>query len=164
MKDITIGQAQKMTAPAPFALLSACDGEGKTNLMAVSWWTYLSNHPPKLGACLSNKGYSGGLIRESGEFAVNVVDESLKEAALMCGRSSGRATDKIAEFGIGTVDASEIKAKLVAESKVSFECRLTDALDIGDHTIYIGDIIAIHGDESKKQLYAFDGYARLDTV
>ena len=95
MKDITIGQAQKMTAPAPFALLSSCDSEGKTNLMAVSWWTYLSNHPPKLGVCLSNKGYSGSLIRESGEFSVNVVSESLKDAALMCGRCSGRTLSLI---------------------------------------------------------------------
>lgn len=164
MKDITIGQAQKMTAPAPFALLSSCDSEGKTNLMAVSWWTYLSNHPPKLGVCLSNKGYSGSLIRESGEFSVNVVSESLKDAALMCGRCSGRTTDKVSEFGIETVDASVVKAKLVADSRVSFECRLTDCFDIGDHTIYVGDIAAVHGDESKKQLYAYDGYARLDTV
>lgn len=59
MKDLTIGQAQRMTAPAPFALLTSIDKEGKTNIMAVSWWTYLSNHPVKLGACLSNKGYSG---------------------------------------------------------------------------------------------------------
>ena len=42
MTDLTIGQAQRMTAPAPFALLTSADKEGKTNIMAVSWWTYLS--------------------------------------------------------------------------------------------------------------------------
>ena len=67
-----------MTAPAPFALLTSADKEGKTNIMAVSWWTYLSNHPVKIGACLSNKGYSGGNIREGGEFAICVVDEQLR--------------------------------------------------------------------------------------
>ena len=50
MTDLTIGQAQRMTAPAPFALLTSADKEGKTNIMAVSWWTYLSNHPVKIGA------------------------------------------------------------------------------------------------------------------
>ena len=100
MTDLTIGQAQRMTAPAPFALLTSADKEGKTNIMAVSWWTYLSNHPVKIGACLSSKGYSGGNIREGGEFAICVVDEQLKDSALQCGRCSGRSTDKAAELGI----------------------------------------------------------------
>ena len=55
MKELSVGQAQKMTTPAPFALLSSVDGAGRTNLMAVSWWTYLSNHPVKIGACLTKR-------------------------------------------------------------------------------------------------------------
>lgn len=89
MEQLTIGQAQKMTSPAPFALLSSVDETGRTNLMAVSWWTYLSNHPVKIGACLSNKGFSGGNIRAAGEFALNLVDETMKQKALECGRCSG---------------------------------------------------------------------------
>ena len=100
MQNITIGQAQRLTAPAPFGLLSVRKEDGSTNLMAVSWWTYLSNHPPSLGVCLSKKGLSGSLLEESGEFALSIVGESLREAALKCGGCSGRAHDKAAEFGI----------------------------------------------------------------
>lgn len=164
MKDLTIGQAQRMTAPAPFALLTSKDGEGKTNIMAVSWWTYLSNHPAKLGACLSNKGYSGGNIREGGEFALCIVDEALRESALRCGSCSGRNTDKAAKFGIELADAKEIAPKVVKESKVVFECRLSDMMSIGDHTFFVADAVAVYGDESKKQLYAYDGYGRLGTA
>jgi flavin reductase (DIM6/NTAB) family NADH-FMN oxidoreductase RutF len=164
MTDLTIGQAQRMTAPAPFALLTSADNEGKTNIMAVSWWTYLSNHPVKIGACLSNKGYSGGNIREGGEFALCIVDESLREAALGCGKCSGRNTDKAAEFGIALADAKTIAPKVVEASKVVFECRLSDMVEIGDHTLFIADVAAIYGDESKKQLYAYDGYGRLGTA
>ena len=71
MTDINIGQAQRLTAPCPFALLSVLRDDGSTNLMAVSWWSYLSNHPPTLGACLSKKGLSGELIRKNGEFALS---------------------------------------------------------------------------------------------
>ena len=85
MKNISIGQAQRLTAPAPFGLLSVRRNDGGTNLMAVSWWTYLSNHPPMLGVCLSKKGLSGSLITESGEFALSIVGENLREAALNCG-------------------------------------------------------------------------------
>ncbi len=164
MTELTIGQAQKMTAPAPFALLTSADEAGKTNIMAVSWWTYLSNRPAKIGACLSNKGYSGGNIRAGGEFALCIVDEKLKDAALRCGTCSGRNTDKAAEFGIELVGAKEIKPEVVEASKVVFECRLSDMLEIGDHTFYVADVIAIYGDESKKQLYAYDGYGRLATA
>ena len=132
--------------------------------MAVSLWTYLINHPPKLGVCLSNRGYSGKLIRESGEFALNIVGKALQEAALNCGRCSGEKVDKVSEFAIEMSEASEIKADLVADSRVSLECRLTNCFDVGDHTIYVGEIISAHGDEGQTQLYAFDGYSRLDTL
>jgi len=164
MKELNIGQAQRMSAPAPFALLSSVNREGKTNLMAVSWWTYLSNHPVKIGACLSNKGYSGGNILEQGEFALNLVDESLKEAAIRCGTCSGRSVDKAAEFGIALCDAKNIAPKVVEASKLVFECRLSDTLAVGDHTFYVADVVGIYGDESKKQLFAFNGYGKLDTV
>ncbi len=164
MTDLTIGQAQRMTAPAPFALLTSIDKDGKTNIMAVSWWTYLSNHPAKIGACLSNKGYSGGNIRESGEFALCIVDKTLKEAALGCGKCSGRSTDKAAELGIALTDAKTIAPKVVAASKVVFECKLSGMTAVGDHTFFIADVAAVYGDESKKQLYAYDGYGRLGTA
>ena len=56
MEKLTIGQAQRLSAPSPFALLGTKSAGGKENFMAVSWWTYLSNHPPMLGVCLSDKG------------------------------------------------------------------------------------------------------------
>lgn len=164
MTDLTIGQAQRMTAPAPFALLTSADKEGKTNIMAVSWWTYLSNHPVKIGACLSNRGYSGGNIREGGEFAICVVDEQLKDSALQCGRCSGRSTDKASELGIELAEAKMISPKVVAASKVVFECKLSDMLEVGDHTFFVADVVSAYGDDSKKQLFAYDGYGRLGTA
>lgn len=164
MNDLTIGQAQRMTTPSPFALLTSIDEAGKTNMMAVSWWTYLTNRPPKIGACLSNKGYSGGNIRANGEFALCIVDEQLKQAALNCGRCSGRDNDKAELFGIALTDAKAIAPKVVEASKVVFECKLCDMLEVGDHTFFVADVIGVYGDESKKQLYAYDGYGRLSTA
>ena len=164
MTDINIGQAQRLTAPCPFALLSTKKDDGGTNLMAVSWWSYLSNHPPTLGACLSKKGLSGELIRKNGEFGLSLVGEDLREAALNCGRCSGRTTDKAADFGIPLEDASAIGTKLVAGSRVQFECRLVDTKEVADHVLYIAEIAAIHADPEVRHLFAFDGYARLDTV
>ena len=164
MTDINIGRAQRLTAPCPFALLTSLRDDGGTNVMAVSWWSYLSNHPPTLGACLSNKGLSGELIRRNGEFALCVVGEELKDAALRCGQVSGRKLDKAAELGVPLEEAAKIKAKVVSGCRVVFECRLVDTKEVGDHTLYIAEPVAIRGDESVRQLFAFDGYARLAAV
>jgi len=72
MDLMTIGQAQKLTSPNPFALLSVRKNDGTTNVMAVSWWNYASNHPATVTVCLSSKGYSGQCIRESGAFGLNI--------------------------------------------------------------------------------------------
>lgn len=164
MVNINISQAQRMSAPCPFALLGTKSAEGTANFMAVSWWTYLSNHPPMLGVCLSNKGYSGGVIKEQKEFSLCLVGEQMRAAALECGRCSGRTVDKIQRFGIETMPASVIGAPLVSNSRVCFECRLTDALAVGDHTFFAAEIVAVHGDDTTPQLFAFDGYSRLGTI
>ena len=153
-----------MTAPAPFGLLSTRRDDGSTNLMAVSWWTYLSNHPPMLGVCLSKKGMSGALIQKNGEFGLSIVGEGLKDAALRCGQCSGRDTDKAGLFGIPLCPAARIDTELVTGSCVSFECRLKDMAQAGDHVFYLAEIVAMRGDERIKPLFAFDGYARLASL
>ena len=157
-------QAQRLTAPSPFALLSSLKEDGSTNLMAVSWWTFLSNRPPMIGVCLGKKGASGKLIQSTGEFALNIVGEELKEAALRCGSCSGRDVNKAEMFSIPLEAASEIAPKIVSGSRVVFECRLTDMKEVTDHIFYIAEITACSGDDSVKQLFAWDGYARLDTA
>jgi flavin reductase (DIM6/NTAB) family NADH-FMN oxidoreductase RutF len=158
MKNIGIGEAQRLTAPAPFGLLSVKRPDGRTNLMAISWWTYLTNHPPMIGVCLSKKGLSGELIRGSGEFALNIVGCGLAERALKCGQCSGRTVDKAEQFEIPLVRAEQIGAEIVSGSRVTFECRLAGSFDVGDHTMYLGEIAVIHADEDVKQLFAYDGY------
>ena len=164
MNELTIGQAQSLTAPAPFGLLSTRLADGTTNLMAVSWWTYLSNHPPMLGVCLSKKGLSGSRIAETGEFGLSIPGDEIREAALQCGMCSGRAVKKAEEFGIPLVPSMEIASELVAGSRVCFECRVKETADAGDHTFFLAEIVAVRGDESVPQLFAFDGYARLSTL
>ena len=164
MTELTPGQAQRLTAPAPFALLSARKADGTDNLMAVSWWTYLSNHPPMLGVCLSKKGLSHALIEETGVFTLSVVGEALRDAALQCGRCSGRDRDKAAEFGVALESASTVAGSLVSGSRAAFECRLVSQTEAGDHIFYLAEILACRGDAEVKQLFAWDGYSRLDTV
>ena len=160
----TIAQAQKFSSPNPFALLSTRTAEGKNNLMAISWWTYLSNHPATIGVCLSKRGYSGGLIAAAGEFCLCIPDGTLREAALKCGQCSGREHDKAAEFGIVLTDAQHVSVQRVRDSRLVLECRLVQQIEVADHVLYIAEVAGAYGDPDAKGLYAMDGYHRLNTV
>ena len=164
MLNITVAQAQKLSSPAPFGLLSVRKEDGSTNLMAISWWTYLSNHPPMLGVCLSKKGLSHSRIEAEGEFALNIVGEDLRAAALSCGTCSGKTRNKAQEFGIDLESAEIVRCQVVKNSRVVFECRLKDSIDAGDHRFYLAEILCARGDENIHQLFAWDGYARLEPV
>ncbi|MBR3136201.1 MAG: flavin reductase family protein [Clostridia bacterium] len=161
MDRITLREAQKLSSPNPFALISTVDEKGRNNLMALSWWTYCSNNPPTVAVCLSKKGYSGCLIKATGEFALCLPNESLQEAAFRCGTCSGRDTDKAQLFGITLESASEIAPMLVSQSKVALECRSTQIVETGDHYLFVADVVAAHGDPGAKHLLAEDGYTCL---
>ena len=77
---------------------------------------------------------------------------------------AGRDVNKAEMFSIPLEAASEIAPKIVSGSRVVFECRLTDMKEVTDHIFYIAEITACSGDDSVKHLFAWDGYARLDTA
>ena len=129
--------------------------------MALSWWTYCSNNPPTVAACLSKRGYSGKLIKESGEFALCLPDETLEKSAFLCGTCSGRDTEKAERFGIELIDAEAIRPKLVARSKVALECSVTQTLEAGDHDLFVAEVVAVHGTPDAKHLLSENGYAAL---
>jgi flavin reductase (DIM6/NTAB) family NADH-FMN oxidoreductase RutF len=164
LQPITVHQAQVLTSPNPFALLVSSDQEGRPNLMALSWWTYVSNKPAALAVCLSQKGYSGELIKASNEFALCVVADELKDAAFFCGTCSGRHVDKVAKTGIELVPASQIRTGLVQKSRVAFECKVTVIVPAMDHNLFIAEIVAVHGDAAAAQLFAMQGYRELAAV
>ena len=87
---MTIRELQATTSPHPFGLVTSLKEDGRTNLMALSWWTFVSNTPPLLAIAVSNRGYTGTCIRRTGEFGLCLVGEGLNDRALRCGACSGR--------------------------------------------------------------------------
>ena len=164
MERLNFGQAQQYTSPNPFALVSTCTADGRNNLMALSWWTYLSSRPATVGVCLSKRGFSGSLIAEQGEFCLCVPDASLRDAALRCGTCSGRVHDKAAEFGIVLEPAELVKPMRVSASRLVLECRLLQQVEVADHILYIAEVLGCYGNGDAQGLYAMDGYRRLNTV
>lgn len=164
MQELTISAAQKLTSPNPFALLTVKKENGSVNVMAVSWWTYVSNNPATLAVCLSKKSYSGSCILREGKFSLSLPGADLADAAFRCGTCSGRDRDKVGDFGIPITVTADFSQGLVEGSRVNFSCTLKQSCDVGDHTLYVARIDKILGDESVKALYAYNGYSKLVSV
>lgn len=161
---MTISEVQKLLSPNPFCLIGTTKPDGETNLMALSWWTYVSTHPATIAVCLSQRGYSGQLIEERGEFTLSVVSDQIREVAFACGTCSGRAVDKAKEFGIALSEPTSIGTRYVEASRAAFECKLCSTVPVADHRIFIAEIVAIHANPEATQLFALNGYSKLGTL
>ncbi|MBQ7475442.1 MAG: flavin reductase family protein [Clostridia bacterium] len=164
MEHVTIKDAERMTSPNPFALVATRKEDGTANVMALSWWTYVSNSPATVAICTSDRGLTGSLIKKNGEFTLSMPDESIKEAAFLCGTRSGRDCDKAAEFGIELEDGETVGAPHVRMSALVLECRLVNAVAVGDHTMYIAEVTSVLADASRRPVFAAEGYKRLTAV
>jgi flavin reductase (DIM6/NTAB) family NADH-FMN oxidoreductase RutF len=132
---------------APTLLVSSGDGREKTNIIAVGWAGTLVSEPPTLAIGIRPGRYSYLLIKETGEFVVNVPTQEMLPEIDYCGTVSGRNVDKFKELDLTPVPASEVSAPLIAECPINVECRVVEHLRIGTHGIFLGEIVALHVDE-----------------
>ncbi|MCI8622257.1 MAG: flavin reductase family protein [Provencibacterium sp.] len=135
-----------LLAPIPPALVS-CGTLEAPNVLTVAWTGIVATHPPLTYISLRPERYSYGLIRESGEFVVNLTTEALVRAADFCGARSGRTVDKMKEMKLTPLAASIVSAPLIAESPVHLECRVRQVIPLGSHDMFLSDIVAVQVDE-----------------
>ena len=160
---VEIGKFQKASSPNPFALVTSRKEDGSTNIMALSWWTYAANKPvPTIVIFVSSRGFTGELIKKTGEFGLCLPDESIAQAALKCGTCSGRDTDKANEFGIELQEAETIGAKLVAKSQAVLECKVAKTMLVQDHIMFLAEVQATHINPQYTHISAMEGYGKLE--
>ncbi|MDO4846113.1 MAG: flavin reductase family protein, partial [Oscillospiraceae bacterium] len=159
-KEIGIGQAQYLTSPNPFAIVSSLKEDESTNVMALSWWTYVSNHPALVAIAIGNNSMTGKNIREREYFAVSLIGKELGHAAFLCGTCHGFDCDKAEMFGIPLTREGADPVAYVAGARVNLICKLRRAIDLDDHSLYIGEVIRTYGDEDVEAVYAINGYGR----
>ena len=100
MQKINLPAAAKITSPNPVSIVCTLREDGETNLATVSWWTYLSYNPSMIAYAMAKTSYSGERVRETKKVVLTVPSEALTSAVLGCGSTTGRKTDKVAQFGI----------------------------------------------------------------
>lgn len=116
---------------------------GKPNIITVAWAGTVCTNPPMLSISVRPERYSYHMIKESGEFVVNLTTEALVRAADYCGVRSGRDVDKFAAMGLTPLPSQKVSVPGIAESPVHLECRVHSITPLGSHHMILADIVAV---------------------
>lgn len=161
MEHILITEAQKKTSPNPITLVCVERPDNSTNLTAVSWWTYLTNHPPMIGFSVSQKSYCAELIPSSKGIMLCIPSKNIINETFNCGCFSGRDVNKSEKFGIELIGAD---TKFPKHSKLAFKCKIEKSVEVGDHIFFVCKVDDILYNKDEIQIYSWDGYSHLDTL
>ena len=149
-----------LVAPVPPAMVTCGnDADGSANIITIAWTGIVNTVPPKTYISVRPSRHSYNLIKNSGEFAINLTPASLVKKADFCGIYTGAKVDKFAKCELHKEQASEISCPLIAESPLSLECKVTDIIPLGSHDMFLADIVAVDVDEN---LIDQNGKLRLD--
>jgi len=135
-----------LTSPVPPCMVS-CGTMERSNIITVAWTGITNTVPPKTYISVRPSRQSYQLIKEGGEFVVNLTSAELVKKADYCGVYTGAKVDKFAKCGLTKEKASEVSCPVIAESPLSLECRVTDIIELGSHHMFLADIVAIDVDE-----------------
>jgi flavin reductase (DIM6/NTAB) family NADH-FMN oxidoreductase RutF len=134
--------------PFPNLIVSCVDKDGKNNALAVGFAANASIDPPMVMVGIVPDHFSRHIIKESGEFVINVPAKGFESEYYYLGTKSGRDEDKFAALGLKWESGSKVKAPLLSDCPVNIECKVVASIKPGTHELFVGRVEAIHCDES----------------
>ena len=137
-----------MLYPLPAVLVSTADKQGNQNVFTVAWTGTVCSNPAMVSISVRPERYSYHMIRETGEFVINLTTEDLAFATDFCGVKSGRDIDKFKEMRLTPLAADKVSAPLIAQSPVNIECKVTQTIPLGTHDMFLAELVAVHADEA----------------
>lgn len=132
--------------PIP-AVMVSCGTMEKSNIITVAWTGVVNSDPAMVYISVRPQRYSYNMIKEQGEFVINLTTEKLARATDWCGVRTGAKFDKFKEMNLHKEKANFVKCPMIAESPVSIECKVKETKELGSHTMFIAEVLAINTDE-----------------
>ncbi len=158
MKQVSGAEAVAAKYPEWVILVVARDAAGKPNLMPAGWGMICSGSPLMVCVAIGHGRYTHQCIEQTGEFVFAWAGEDQAELVKYAGSCSGRDHDKFSEFSIPTSDPSVINVPILTQAAANLECRLHASYPAGDHTIFVGEVVAGHlPEEPVRTLMNFAG-------
>lgn len=139
-------KASTVLAPVPVVMVSCGDMEN-SNIITLAWVGTVNSEPPMVSISVRYNRYSYPIIKERGEFTINLVSKDLVAVTDTCGVISGRIEDKFARCNLTKGEGVAVKAPYIQESPVSLECKVVKEVDFGTHAVFFGEILNVIADE-----------------
>lgn len=138
-----------MLYPLPAVMVSCADRKGDANIITVAWTGTVCTNPAMVYISVRPQRYSYGLLKDSGEFVINLTTEKLLRAADWCGVRSGRDVNKWKEMHLTPGKASTLAyAPLIEEAPVNIECQVTEIMELGSHHMFLAKVTAVQADQA----------------
>ena len=161
---VSVEEAFARRYPESVALATTRAPDGRANIITLGWWMRTSHKPPMVAISVAHRRYSYGLLVRTGEFVLVVPPEDWAEAAWICGTKSGRDVDKFAVAGLKAVEAERVSPPLIEGAVAQFECVVVAMVPTGDHTLFVGEVVAAHTGPQKPPLYSLNRKLELGGV
>lgn len=136
-----------MLYPVPVVMVSCARDGGKPNIITVAWNGTVNTDKPMVYISVRKSRYSYDMIKETGEFVINLVTKELAFAADYCGVRSGRDVDKFEEMKLTPLESRHIGAPGIKESPVNIECRVTKVIPLGSHDMFLAETAGVTVDD-----------------
>lgn len=135
-----------LLAPVP-AVMVTCGDMDKSNIITIAWTGITCSDPPMTYISVRPERYSYGIIKERGEFAINLTTVQTSKWTDFLGVHTGRKIDKFKKSGLTKEAAQKVSCPLIAESPLSLECVVKDVIPLGSHDMFLAEIVAVDVDE-----------------
>lgn len=137
-----------MLYPLPVVMVSMQGRDGKKNIITIAWAGTVCTNPPMVSISIRPERYSYDIIRETGEFVINLTTRELAKATDYCGVRSGRDVDKFKDMHLTAMEGQVVKAPLIAESPVNIECKVVRVEELGSHHMFVAQVVAVTVDDA----------------
>lgn len=134
--------AGALTAPLPPVMVTV-GNEEKSNVLTVGWTGILATVPPKTYVSVRPSRYSYNLLKESGEFVINLAPASLAREVDFVGIYTGAKMDKFEKCHLTKTKSEKVAAPTIAECPIALECRVTEVIPMGSHDVFVADILSV---------------------
>ena len=136
-----------LLAPVPPVMVT-CGDMDESNIITVAWAGIINTHPPRVSVAIRPTRHSYGIIKECGEFVINLTPASLAKECDYCGIYTGAKVDKFAKTGLHKAPATAVACPLIEECPLALECRVLDILPQGTHDLFLAEVVAVDLDDS----------------
>ena len=142
-----VWKAGNMIYPLPAVMVSCRDKEGNDNIITVAGPGTICTNPAMAYISVRPERHSYNMIKETGEFVINLTTRELTYATDYCGVKSGRDVDKFKECNLTKEPAVNVNVPMIKESPVNIECKVERIDELGSHHMFVAKVLAVHADE-----------------